>query len=52
MNAYRIKAANAAGRWSYTGLFAHPVDAICHAIEQGATRVSAKPIKATATARP
>ena len=48
MKAYRIKAANAAGRWSYVGIFAHPVDAVMHAIELGATRVSAKPVNATA----
>ena len=46
MISYRIKAANAAGRWSYTGIFAHSVDAVIHAMDHGATRVSVKPIKA------
>lgn len=46
MNSYRIKAANEAGRWSYTGIFAHSVDAVIHAMDHGATRVSVKPIKA------
>jgi len=46
MKSYLIKAANAAGRWSYVGIFAHPVDAVMHAMEQGATHASAKPIKA------
>lgn len=46
MKAYRIEAANAAGRWRYTGIFAHSVDAIVHAMDHGATRVSVKPIKA------
>lgn len=45
MKSYRIKAANEAGRWSYVGIFAHSIDAITHAIDQGATRVSVKPIK-------
>ena len=48
MKTYRIKAANAAGRWSYVGIFAHSVDAVMHAVEHGATRASAKPINATA----
>jgi NOL1/NOP2/fmu family ribosome biogenesis protein len=48
MKAYRIKAANAAGRWSYVGIFAHSVDAVMHAVELGATRASAKPIKPAA----
>lgn len=52
MKAYRIEAANPAGRWTYVGLFAHPCDAICHAIAQGATRVSAKPINKPNTAKP
>lgn len=52
MIGYRIKAANAAGQWSYTGIFAHSVDAICHAIDQGATRVSVKPIQPSQGARP
>lgn len=48
MKSYRITAANAAGRWTYVGIFAHPVDAVMHAIGLGATRVSAKPIIASA----
>lgn len=47
MKSYQITAANAAGLWRYVGLFACSVDAICHALEQGATRVSVKPLKAT-----
>ena len=47
MKTYRIKAANAAGRWSYVGTFAHPMDAITHAMDHGATHASAKPINAT-----
>lgn len=45
MKTFQINAANAAGRWSYVGLFAHSIDAVMHAIDQGATRVSARPIK-------
>lgn len=41
---YRIKAANAAGRWSYVGLFAHSFDAVADAMDRGATYASAKPI--------
>jgi len=48
MKAYRIQAANHLGRWSYVGIFAHPVDAITHAMDHGATHASAKPIKAPA----
>lgn len=48
MISYRIKAANAAGRWSYVGIFAHSFDAITHAMDHGATHASAKPIKAAA----
>jgi hypothetical protein len=47
MKSYVIKAANEAGRWRYIGIFAHPIDAALHAIDQGATRVSVKPIKPT-----
>jgi hypothetical protein len=46
MKSYRIKAANAAGQWSYVGLFACSVDAVIHAMDHGATSVSVKPIKA------
>ena len=46
MKSFHIRASNAAGRWSYIGLYRSSCDAVIDALERGATRISVKPAKA------
>lgn len=46
MKKFHITAANAAGRWTYVGLFRCSCDACIDAMERGATSISVKPVKA------